>query len=166
MLLHIRLYFTNPLEYLSQMTKYLPQDVQVLTDAASPYAANVSLDELPDGGWIVTWQDTFDPGYGIHLQRFDANGSRIGEELNLGAMDEHNVTVLSDGGWLIEGEDKSEYPYTPAIWRFDANGTRVDLPEGSGTGFQTMISLSTGGWAWYPAQFFGRGLRTIPATIR
>jgi len=125
--------------------KYAPQAIDTVAISASSYS-EMEIHDLEGGGWIVSWQCTVYPDYGIHVQRYDEDGNKVGEDVNLGVADDHQLMMLSDGGWLLRGTDFSAYPSTAATWRFDANGARVDLPEESAKPFHSVAALASGGW--------------------
>jgi hypothetical protein len=67
-----------------------------------------SVTALADGGWLVTWQsfNQDGSGSGIYQQRYDRNGTAIGDEqqVNTYTSSEQawpSVTTLADGGWLV-----------------------------------------------------------------
>lgn len=80
-----------------------------------------SIAGLADGGWIVTWTSYGrDHGYsgGIFMQRYAADGSRIGDEtlvntVVLEGQENSSILALPDGGWLV-------------FWDTHADGTGGD----------------------------------------
>ena len=114
---------------------------------------------LPTGGWIAVWTvENEEPGNEFThtmLQRFNAGGNPVGDEVQVGdpatVYFEPTVLPLSDGGWLVihDGGDIVQQ-------RFDANGNTV----GSETQINTVggdlravsaTVLEDGGWvvAWH-----------------
>jgi hypothetical protein len=76
-----------------------------------------SVEALPDGGWLVTYQrDSFPPSPvemgTLYAQRFDAVGAHVGGELALapisGTMDT-STAVLPDGGWVTAYDQFMNY---------------------------------------------------------
>jgi Ca2+-binding RTX toxin-like protein/subtilisin-like proprotein convertase family protein len=73
---------------------------------------------LADGGWVIAWtsdgQDGF--GYGVYAQRYNADGSQRGSEVQVNtytrsAQSEPAIAALKDGGWVVtwtsSGQDGS-----------------------------------------------------------
>jgi hypothetical protein len=67
-------------------------------------------------GFVVAWEDASgtlgDSGSAIHVQRFDANGARLGDEQRVntttaGAQSAPAIAVLSHGGFVVAWEDDS-----------------------------------------------------------
>jgi hypothetical protein len=132
-----------------------------------------SITSLSNGGFVVVWQSGCNPVrssdcsgtpqdgsyYGVHGQRFDSNGNKVGSEfqVNTWTTDEQSdpsITSLSNGGfvlvWSSYGQDGSYYGVYGQ--RFDSNGNKV------GSEFQvntwttdsqwkpSITSLSNGGF--------------------
>ncbi len=64
---------------------------------------------LADGGFVVVWDDD---GLLIRGQRFDANGSKVGNEFteNFSVEDNPVVAALSDGRFIVGFEDVDNAP--------------------------------------------------------
>jgi VCBS repeat-containing protein len=110
---------------------------------------------LPDGGWLVVWQQPDASGTGAYWQRFDATGAMVGSESFGGASRSTispTVDVLSDGGWIITWNDIG----TIFQNRFTAGGVSVGgntavYTSERGQGEPDITALSDGGWVviWY-----------------
>lgn len=84
-------------------------DEQLVNTVTTGMQTIETLSALPDGGFLVTWRA--DPTYGIstgdvHLQRFDATGTRVGTETPvnnqaLGNQDLSQVAILNDGSQAV-----------------------------------------------------------------
>ncbi len=77
-----------------------------------------SITTLADGGFVVTWtsQGQDGSGAGIYIQRFNAEGVAIGDEVQINVQTAGNqidadITALADGrlfvSWTSEGQDGS-----------------------------------------------------------
>ncbi len=103
---------------------------------------------LPDGGYLTVWSGAgqADQGYGIYLQRFNAAGVRVGDEVLVNTTTTYSqqnpeVTVLASGGYVITWDSTvpGGQPGDPAalgifVQTFNAAGTRV--------GPETQVSLA------------------------
>ncbi|WP_298938588.1 hypothetical protein, partial [uncultured Ruegeria sp.] len=90
-------------------------EVLVNTTTAN-YQGRPSIAALSDGGFVVSWEST---GYGadwgnVHLQRYDAGGVALGDEVQVnattaGEQDRPSIAALPDGGyvvsWVSDGQD-------------------------------------------------------------
>ncbi|WP_137156260.1 calcium-binding protein [Rhizobium sp. FKL33] len=89
---------------------------------------------LADGGWVVTWtsfgQD--DDASGVYLQRYDANGAKLGGETQINVYEarEQNdttITVLDDGSWVVAwtsyGQDGDDYGIYQRHFAIDVRGS-------------------------------------------
>jgi hypothetical protein len=63
---------------------------------------------LKDGGFVVVWQSEHQDvsGWGVYLQRFDANGNKVGAETLVNSTTERNqsnpeITSLENGGFVV-----------------------------------------------------------------
>lgn len=124
-------------------TKFVSEDITVLSTSASHFEWTASINELADGGWIVTWADGDHDASSVRMQRYDADGEKVGDEQTLGALYRHLTTATSDGGWLIVG---LEYGVGGTMWRYDADGQRVDSGLDTETYFTDVVGLAGGGW--------------------
>jgi hypothetical protein len=89
---------------------------------------------LSDGGYIVTWQSYGQDGsfYGIFAQRYDQNGEKFGDEIQVNTTTEDSqyepsISSLNDGGYVItwtvlrvDGKEHEIY-----LQRFDANNEKI-----------------------------------------
>jgi hypothetical protein len=124
-----------------------------------------SVAAMADGGWIVTWygNHSTESGYGVFLQRFDANGATVDGEVHVNTTTSSNqeypvVTVLADGGWVVAwdgpGTGDTEGVF---LRRYDANGdpvggeTLVNTTTTNAQNKPAITTLSDGGWvvAWH-----------------
>lgn len=128
---------------------------------------NLSIDALPDGGWVTTWSAGDANGSGIYQQRFDSLGA--------GQFDEHDemlvntsepgrqqlasVTVLDDGGWIVawvSNPDQRGTPFDPGadifMRRYDEFGValgdeiQVNATTHSNQSRPQVKALPDGGW--------------------
>ncbi len=93
---------------------------------------------LSDGGWVVTWIAAAD-GYSVRQQRYDANGTAVGGEVEVNNSTDSTgpspkVAALADGGWIV----------TWASWGEDELGTNLFLrryaADGSPAGERERIN--------------------------
>lgn len=117
---------------------------------------------LPDGGYLTIWSGAgqADQGYGIYLQRFDADGVRVGGELlvnttTIYSQQNPEVTVLASGGYVVTWDSivPSGQPGDPAaigvfFQAFNAAGARTGAEtQVSGAGYsQRIAALPDGGF--------------------
>jgi Ca2+-binding RTX toxin-like protein len=124
------------------------------------------LAALPGGGFVTTGaRGTADNGEMVGLQRYDAQGSRIGDEtvvatVNMfGDVRDSRVTPLASGGFAVAWEERSGAGGSSLeikVQVFDAAGSAVGAPVQAntittGTQWQPAIAgLSGGGFvaAW------------------
>ncbi|CAN7435692.1 calcium-binding protein [Rhizobium sp. LjRoot254] len=139
------------------MTKFIADEITTLSTSGSHHFSKTSIDELADGGWIVTWVVDEGVTTGVRMQRYDASGSKMGGEQNLGLLYSPAVTTLSDGGWLIAGWDWDATTNTSVetAWRFDASGHRVELNDAMDGGSEFLAGLPDGGWVGIDLQQTG-----------
>ncbi|BAN46253.1 calcium-binding protein [Metapseudomonas resinovorans] len=98
---------------------------------------------LKDGGYVISWasfgQDG--SGWGAYLQRFNANGVKVGGEVRintttLGEQDGPAVTSLADGGYLAVWEGSGSGDQSGIFaQRFNASGVKV--------GVETRVNTTT-----------------------
>ncbi|MBF0270109.1 MAG: FecR domain-containing protein [Alphaproteobacteria bacterium] len=93
--------------------------------------SNPAVQGLADGSYVVAWQSSPQDGngYGIYMQRFDANGQALGVETRVNSYvtyDQINpaITVLSDGGFLVAWQSnvQDSSGYGVYAQRYDADG--------------------------------------------
>ena len=86
----------------------------------SSYQVTADITSLSDGGFVVTWQSSYQDGdeYGIYGQRYDSSGNVAGSEFQVststtGRQEQAQVTALIDGGfvvaWQSPYQDGSDY---------------------------------------------------------
>jgi hypothetical protein len=84
-----------------------PTVIAASADASACFSGD-SVEALPDGGWLVTYQRDYEPpspvaGGTLYAQRFDASGASVGGELTLAQPGGSLITstaVLPDGEWV------------------------------------------------------------------
>ncbi|MFA4952557.1 hypothetical protein [Brevundimonas sp.] len=117
---------------------------------------------LSDGGYVTVWSGAGeqDRGYGIYLQRFDADGNRIGDQTLVNSTITYSqrnpvITELASGGFVITWDNTvpGGQPGDPGLLGvfaqvFDASGARtVNETQVSTVGYaQTVTALSDGGY--------------------
>jgi Ca2+-binding RTX toxin-like protein/subtilisin-like proprotein convertase family protein len=86
---------------------------------------------LADGGWVIAWtsdgQDGF--GYGVYAQRYNADGSPRGSEVQVNtytrsAQSEPAIAALKDGGWVVTWTSSGQDGSNTGIYsqRYTADG--------------------------------------------
>ena len=100
------------------------------TTQGNQFEADVA--SLSDGGYVLAWQsDVGDgSGNGIYMQRYDADGNRVGEETQVNTTTQGNqeqvaITGLKDGGYVVSWQSDSENGKDIYLQKFDASGERV-----------------------------------------
>ena len=100
------------------------------TTQGNQFEADVA--SLSDGGYVLAWQsDVGDgSGNGIYMQRYDADGNRVGEETQVNTTTQGNqeqvaITGLKDGGYVVSWQSDSENGKDIYLQKFDASGDRV-----------------------------------------
>ena len=112
---------------------------------------------LPDGGWVVVWDGADSNGRGSFMQRYDADGEKVGTQTLVNSTTAGDqrfpvITVLEDGGWVVawqspDGDQTGIYQQ-----RFDASGNTVGsetLVNTTTERFQdseSVAALADGGW--------------------
>jgi VCBS repeat-containing protein len=92
-----------------------------------------SISALANGGFVVTWTDENGldgSGSGVFAQRFDADGNKVGGELQANTETDSSqlhskVEQLGDGGFVIVWQGHSAGEYDIRGQRFDAAGGKV-----------------------------------------
>ena len=111
--------------------------------------ARVAATALPDGGFVVTWDSNLQDGdfgngsgneWGIIAQRFDAAGTKIGEEFVVNTYKNGNqsspeITGLADGGILIswhsfaqDGDNWGAYAQRYHVPGLAYEGQQIQIP--------------------------------------
>ena len=117
---------------------------------------------LSGGGWVVTWQSTFQDGdgYGVYQQAYAADGSAIGVETRVntsvtGNQWEPQIAALSGGGWVVtwRGSDQVSNISSGVYQQtYAANGnavggeTLVNTYVTNEQYSQQITALTGGGW--------------------
>jgi FG-GAP-like repeat len=122
----------------------------ILSNAGSLVAGNILVntttagkqDEpnvlaLPDGGFLVTWEDGDTATNPVRAQRFDAAGNKIGTEFivkntGISNADSPEAALLADGGriaYALGDVSTGDFDVTTSVWRardvshdFDGDG--------------------------------------------
>jgi len=91
-----------------------------------------SITEMSDGGFVVTWSSFGQDGdgFGVYGQRFDAEGSMVGDEFHIntvvaGSQDVSSIASLADGGFLVTWNSFDASGTGVFAQRFDANASPV-----------------------------------------
>lgn len=93
-----------------------------------------SISALKDGGYVVSWASYGQDGseWGSYLQRYDANGTKVGTETRIntttsGSQDGPTITGLADGGYIAvwEGSGSGD-SYGVFAQRFNSTGGKVN----------------------------------------
>jgi hypothetical protein len=121
-----------------------------------------SISALNDGGYIVTWSSfdqDFTSGYGVYLQRFSAEGVKIGDETQVNTYVGTNqwkpvITSLQDGGYVIAWQSYGQDGSGNGIYlqRFNANGeklgdeTQVNTTTDNSQFTPSVVALDDGGF--------------------
>lgn len=120
---------------------YGPDGVTVLNDfqvntLADQYQHYASVTALPDGGFVVVWEDgdgTDGSSSGIMVQQYNADGTIAAPQAvvntdTYSGQDEPVVTALADGGYVVlwysgYNEAESRFQYSVRAQIFNADGT-------------------------------------------
>ncbi len=119
-----------------------PADIQVNTYTTSDQRAP-SVAALSGGGYVVTWRSDGQDGDddGIYFQRYNADGSELGDETLAnttweGRQWQSDVSGLTDGGFVITWRDGGDTAADNIyLQRFDASGAKV--------GSETRVNTTT-----------------------
>lgn len=148
--------------------------IEDLVTTANGNQDNQVITALPDGGWLVVWQSSWDIAnneFGIFQQRYDVNGGIVGSGTRVhtttaGNQTTPSVAVLEDGGWVVTWQSPDADGNGIFQQRFDQYGapddteTRVNFTT---TGEQTLAGvagLEDGGWVviWQSPDDSGNGV--------
>lgn len=96
---------------------------------------------LSDGGYLVAWDGNgIGDTNGVFIQRFSANGTKVGAETRINTTTTSNqefasITALADGGYVISWESYSADGMNSDVYlqRFDAKGNKVSGLDGDAT---------------------------------
>lgn len=129
------------------MSRFIAGPNAILSEITFDSDFKTFIDELANGGWLVTWLvQEDDETSSVHVKRFDAEGVAIGVEQTLGTMSGPIVTTLADGGWLVGEAGWSSDPASREMWRFDADGERVLPAIELDDRLVEVKGLPSGGW--------------------
>ena len=101
------------------------------TTEGNQFEADVAA--LNDGGYVLAWQsDVGDgSGNGVFMQRYDADGNKVGGETRVNTITEGNqdqvaITGLKDGGYVVSWQsDSSEDGKDIHLQKYDSEGKPV-----------------------------------------
>jgi len=124
---------------------------------------NSSVTALADGGWVVIWMSLNQDGsgYGVYQQRYRADGSPNGGEIQVNSYTAGHqwypsVTALADGGWVVTwmSQDQDGSGHGVYQQRYNRDGqplsaqdllVNISLTAGS-QGTPSVAALADGGW--------------------
>jgi flagellin-like hook-associated protein FlgL len=101
----------------------------------SSYQATADITSLSDGGFVVTWQSSYQDGdeYGIYGQKYDSSGNVAGSEFQIststtGRQEKSQVTALLDGGFVVTWQSPHQGGSDYDIYgqRYDQYGNTVN----------------------------------------
>ena len=116
---------------------------------------------LADGGWVVAWDSLGQDGssFGVYQQRFYADGSRTGGDIQVNSETNDSqvspsVGALADGGWVVTWESANQDGDFSGVYqqRYDASGqkigteTLVNVTTSDDQGSPSVTGLADGGW--------------------
>ena len=111
-----------------------------------------SITALPDGGYVASWHSLNQDGngFGIYVQRFAWDSSRVGEEtavntFTTGYQSTPVVAALNDGGYVVAWHSDNQDGSSWGVYnqRFAADGTKV--------GAEVRVNTTTNGEQSTPA---------------
>ena len=119
----------------------IPKGLPGIASGKDDYRSDVAT--LPDGGFVVVWVTNGNDGdgYGLSAQRFTADGTPNGTELQVNVYstaDQYmpKIAGLSDGGFLItwasEGQDGDILGVYAQMFNADGTRRRTLDPDGDG----------------------------------
>jgi Ca2+-binding RTX toxin-like protein len=136
------------------------------TTTTQSYETRLSVTNLDDGGWVVTWQNGGDyddwdnnSNNNVYQQRYDANGNTVGSEVvvaqlsnsyMMGGTYPPGIVALDDGGWVVSWSGYNSGALQ--MQRYDVNGNAVGSAvsvSGTSTYYtqSCMVATADGGWA-------------------
>jgi hypothetical protein len=101
----------------------------------SSYQVTSDITSLLDGGFVVTWQSSYQDGdeYGIYGQKYDSSGNIAGSEFQVststtGRQEKSQVTALLDGGFVVTWQSPHQGGSDYDIYgqRYDQYGNTVN----------------------------------------
>jgi hypothetical protein len=126
-----------------------------------PQSAPMSVTGLPDGGWVLTWQEFRQVDRAdIYQQRFRADGTPVNEPVKVNDSLSYTtslpkVTALPQGGWIVTWESRwreDDSGYGIHQRRYDADGNadeaeqRVTTANGFNEQDPGITLFDDGGW--------------------
>jgi VCBS repeat-containing protein len=133
---------------------------ETIVNTAGPSHDYPAVAALPDGGWVVVFQDSrAGDSWDLYARRYDSAGIPVGSDFAVTSAPISSqqlvptITILNDGRWLVSWLDNRGG--TNAVWQqlFTASGdqegsaTQVSsAPAGSTASVQTVAPLPDGGW--------------------
>jgi len=127
------------------------------TTASDQYFPTIGA--LADGGFIIGWTSLNPAGFNTLVgQRFDTDGTRIGDEIQLSrsavsGADTAAITGLADGGFVISWTGADNNGLGVRAQRFDANGASIGAEQTVNSSMifdqssSSIASLAGGGYA-------------------
>jgi len=117
-----------------EIRQYLPTQI----NATNSNDVDAVIAPLGNAGYAVLWWSST---LGIRLQRFDSDGNRVGDEIEivsaqLGVIPQATLAMLADGSLAVAWRE-----YTGSLWEIHVQ--RFD-PEGTATGSETRVELAFG----------------------
>jgi hypothetical protein len=88
---------------------------------------HASVEKLPDGGWLMVWQDVPIGQSDISLQRYNSSGLKVGGKVTVNTetyrtQETPDIAVLANGGWVVT---YASDPYSKVLAQlFNADGTK------------------------------------------
>jgi len=110
--------------------------------------SNASITDLPDGGFVVTWQ-SLGAGFNntdIYAQRYTANGEKVGEEFLVNTTTEgqqaNPYIARNDGGFVITWQGQSGEDWNVFGQAYDSSGNPI--------GSEFQVNTTTDNIQWTP----------------
>jgi hypothetical protein len=146
--------------------------------AAAPEQVTPFVTRLAGGGFVVVWHSPDANGLGVFLQRFSANGTKIGGRIRANTYslyDQSDPTAagLTNGTFVVAWSSVGQGGSTSAVYaqRFSAGGVklgtefRVDTTFPTGFHqFPSVAALAGGGFAVVYRGYNGTYMRRFNAT--
>jgi len=113
--------------------------------------SNPSIATLSNGDFVISWDSpwTDSSGLGVCMQRFDANGNKLGVETLVNtyinnAQTKPSVSALNDGGFVISWQSNVQdgSGFGVYIQRFNVNGEKL--------GTETLVNTYTNNTQYNP----------------
>ena len=133
-----------------------------INTTTTSYMREPAVHALADGGYLTTWGDPTNDQ--LFAQRFDSNGSAVGEEIAVmdtgmtGINNRHDVASLSDGGFIIsfQAREAGAGASTSYFQKYNADGSKATPtvtnmdPETYSGNYGTVTGLAGGAFvtAW------------------